>query len=173
MVYDDGVEFDRSTFNIVTTGEAFVRGVAGQCTIDDFPVPGEDARFVWNQSTQHLELVEVWQRPAIPAGIDLSAQWIGGLTYAWWRWEEELESLEIDFTIHNNVTDWSDANGLYLSLVQAKISDAGFYFGLQTDVSRPGIGQTGRKGVIFSRWETRDLADARLAPNGFAEVRRV
>ena len=29
VVYDDGVEFDRSMFDVVTTGEAFLRGAAG------------------------------------------------------------------------------------------------------------------------------------------------
>ncbi len=171
VVYDDGVEFDRSTFNVVTTGEAFLEGAAGQCTIDDFPVSGADARFVWNQSTQHLEMVEVWEPPPVQDRPDLaqtipSPQW---MTAAWWHWEEGQASLEIDFTIHTNVADWSDRNGLYLILAGgAKIGDTLFYFGLQTDVARPGVGRAG-KGVIFSRWETRDLSNARLAPNGFAE----
>ena len=59
VVYDDGVEFDRSTFDVVTTGEAFLRNAAGQCVVEDFPAPGEEARFIWNQATQHLELAEV------------------------------------------------------------------------------------------------------------------
>ena len=59
VVYDDGVEFDRTTFQVVTTGEGFLRGAEGECTIADFPAPNEWSRFVWTQSTQHLELVEV------------------------------------------------------------------------------------------------------------------
>ena len=114
VVYDDGIEFDRSTFSIVTTGEAFLEGAAGQCTIDDFPVSGADARFAWNQSTQHLELVEVWEsspaqdRPELARTIP-SPQ---GMAYAWWHWEEGQASLEVDFTIHTNVADWSDRQRL-------------------------------------------------------------
>jgi len=59
VVYDDGVEFDRSTFDVVTTGETFLRGAAGQCIVPDFPAPNENARFIWNQATQHMELAEV------------------------------------------------------------------------------------------------------------------
>ena len=57
VVYDNGVEFGRSTFTVATLGEAFVRGASGECTITDFPAPGEAATFAWNQATQHLELV--------------------------------------------------------------------------------------------------------------------
>ena len=179
VVYDDGVEFDRSTFNVVTTGEAFLEGVAGQCTIEDFSVSGEDARFVWNQSTQHLELAEVrnspfvspptaQERPDLYAFIEAPRH----ITQVDWHWEKNglhyHDSIEIDFTIHTNVPDWSDSNGLYLMLAHSRIAGTGFYFGLQTDVYRPGVGGIG-KGVIFSRWETRDLSNARLASNGFAQ----
>ena len=57
VVYDDGVEFARSTFTVATTGEPFVRGAEGACRVEDFPAPGETMRFVWNQHTQHLEMV--------------------------------------------------------------------------------------------------------------------
>ena len=59
VVYDNGQEFARSTFRVVTTGEEFLRGASGACEIPDFPAPGETARFKWNQSTQHLELDSV------------------------------------------------------------------------------------------------------------------
>ena len=175
VVYDDGVEFDRSTFNVVTTGEAFLRGATGQCTINNFPVSGADARFVWNQSTQHLELVEMWEPPPAQDRPDL-AQTIPspqGMAYARWYWEEGQASLEIDFTIHTNVANWSDRNGLYLSLANTGIGDNRFYFGLQTNMNRPNVEGPGvkkvGKGVIFSRWGTRDLSHARLAANGFAQ----
>ena len=59
VAYDDGVEFARTTFSVATLGEEFVVGAAGECTIEDFPAPGESATFKWNQSTQHLELVPI------------------------------------------------------------------------------------------------------------------
>ena len=62
IVYDDGVEFARSTFRVVTTGEAFRTDLEGECTIPHFPDPGDTARFVWNTGTQHLEMVSVRTR---------------------------------------------------------------------------------------------------------------
>ncbi len=62
VVYDDGVEFARSTFRVVTTGEAFRTDLEGECTIPHFPDPGDTARFVWNTGTQHLEMVSVRTR---------------------------------------------------------------------------------------------------------------
>ena len=59
VAYDDGVRFASATFTVVTTGEEFLSGVEAQCTIPDFPAPGEDAHFIWNESTQHLELATV------------------------------------------------------------------------------------------------------------------
>ena len=47
-VYDNGVRFFQSTFNVVRLGEAFVEGAAGECLIKDFPVPDADARFSWS-----------------------------------------------------------------------------------------------------------------------------
>ena len=80
------------------------------------------------------------------------------VTYIHWHWEPgqaHFRELTTDFTIHNDVGDWSDQHGLYLMLTNSTISDTLFYFGLQTDVQGRG------KGAIFSRWETRDLANAR------------
>lgn len=85
--------------------------------------------------------------------------------YIDWRWKSEQESFReivTDFTIHNDVDDWSGQHGYYLILLQNSISDVGFYFGLQTNVNDPSYGRRG-KGMIFSRWKTRDLANARIA----------
>ncbi len=88
-----------------------------------------------------------------------------------WYWEEGEENfreLIIDFTIHNdpgsrsdknNSGNWPDKHGLYLMLCNSTISDTMFYFGLQTDAGR---GERGKR-IIYSRWETRDLANARTA----------
>ena len=94
------------------------------------------------------------------------------MAYIWWEWErgrdssdnwiDEFEELVIDFTIHNNVELEGD-NGLYLMLAHSKISDAGFYFGLQTDVHAPEPPYGRGKGLLLSRWETRDLAHARFS----------
>ena len=90
----------------------------------------------------------------------------------WWHWPQGVDStgdelnefreLVMDITIHNDPGDFSDDHGLYLMLCHSSISDVEFYFGLQTDVYDPDRGGRG-KGLIFSRWKTRDLANARVA----------
>ncbi len=82
------------------------------------------------------------------------------MAYIWWDWkpdQDHFREMVTEFTIHNDVGDFSDRHGLYLILGQSSISDVGFYFGVQTDANRRG------KGLIFSRWQTRDLANARYA----------
>ena len=59
VAYDDGVEFARSTFEVVTFGTEFLRDASGECRVPDFPMPGETTTFGWNQGTQHLEAVMV------------------------------------------------------------------------------------------------------------------
>ena len=71
------------------------------------------------------------------------------------------------FTIHNDPGDFSDTHGLYLMLGSSTISETLFYFGLQTDVQGLDLLGTG-KGVIYSRWDTRDLSNARVPPDCFA-----
>ena len=63
VAYDAGVEFARSTFTVTTTGEEFLTGASAQVTVEDFPAPGESTTFVWNESTQHLEMVRIEQHP--------------------------------------------------------------------------------------------------------------
>lgn len=60
VAYDDGVEFARSTFTVGTTGEEFLTDVKHQTVVDGFPAPGERAVLEWNESTQHFEVVAVW-----------------------------------------------------------------------------------------------------------------
>ena len=62
VAYDNGVEFARNTFTVVTTGEEFLTGANGQCTIPNFPAPGETTQFAWTEATQHLEMVSVQTR---------------------------------------------------------------------------------------------------------------
>ena len=75
VAYDNGIEFDRSTFTVGTTGEDFLHGVAVDIDVPDFPTPGQTSRFVWNQSTQHLELAEVYpgEEEPIPPPVSTTA----------------------------------------------------------------------------------------------------
>ena len=62
VAYDNGMEFARSVFTVVTTGEEFVVGARARVRVPDFPSPGEITWFTWNQSTQHLEMAAVQTR---------------------------------------------------------------------------------------------------------------
>ena len=75
-----GSSLARSLFTVTTLGEAFITGIRGECTIDDFPSPGESALFAWNQATQGLVLVpEPFEFPlrALHAGVRLALnRWV-------------------------------------------------------------------------------------------------
>ena len=94
------------------------------------------------------------------------------MAYLWWEWgqdgdfagdgREGIRELTFDFTVHNDPGDFSDEYGLYLMLCYGDIANTGFYFGLQTNAfGHPD--EFSRKAFVFSRWETRDLANARVA----------
>ena len=94
------------------------------------------------------------------------------MAYLWWEWgrdrdfagdgREGIRELTFDFTVHNDPGDFSEEYGLYLMLCYGDIANTGFYFGLQTNAfGHPD--EFSRKALIFSRWETRDLAFARVA----------
>ena len=79
--------------------------------------------------------------------------------YMDWRWnhgQDGFREITMDITIHNDPGDWSNDHGYYLILLQNRISEVGFYFGLQTDANRRG------KALIFSRWGTRHLGYAKF-----------
>ena len=87
----------------------------------------------------------------------------------WWAWESESEGnrltfreLDLDFTIHKDIGNFSDLHGIYFMLCFSHISDVKFYFGLQTDAW---LG----KRAIFSRWGTLDLTNTRVAPGGWTQ----
>ena len=54
---DNGAEFARNTFTVVTLGTPFLTGASAQVSVQDFPQAGETTTFKWNQATQHLEAV--------------------------------------------------------------------------------------------------------------------
>ena len=61
VAYDNGKQFARSTFEVTTLGEEFVKNANARLRVPNFPSPGEEAWFEWNQATQHLELRESTQ----------------------------------------------------------------------------------------------------------------
>ena len=84
IAYDNDRQFAASTFTVATLGESFVEGAHAEVSISDFPAPGETARFVWQEATQHLELARVVPThvtpdppPLPPAGVS-HMYWING-----------------------------------------------------------------------------------------------
>ena len=104
VAYDNGVEFDRATFWVVTTGENFLRDAHGTCRIADFPSPGETATFTWTESTQHLELTELETTDGGPGGLtDKNSATVfdspnsSQAGSAWWTvWRDDCEDHEDD-----------------------------------------------------------------------------
>ncbi len=92
------------------------------------------------------------------------------MSYLFWYWREgyTFKELVVDFTVHNDV-DLAGDNGLYLMLGSAEISGVSFYFGLQTNVYSPEPPHWRGKGLLFSRWDTRDLFSRTLARAGRLE----
>jgi len=96
-----------------------------------------------------------------------------GVHYADYHFNSErFTRLKQRFTIHELPTLQNGNEydgGLYWNFYQGVINDnIGFYFGLQTLVYGDPDG-TLSKGVIFSRWETRDTSNYRLAQNGWGQ----
>ena len=65
--YDDEVQFASATFTVATFGEEFLKGATAEVYARAFPTPNENARFTWNESTQHLELADAGPRVRIPS----------------------------------------------------------------------------------------------------------
>ena len=74
VAYDNGVEFDRATFSVGSTGAAFLKGAVRWQLLGNFPEPGETTVLEWNESTQHFEIR--WVVDSLMAG---------GYDRAYWR----------------------------------------------------------------------------------------
>lgn len=78
---------------------------------------------------------------------------------------EHSNELIVDFTIHNNLNSSPPGKpGFYMMLGYSELREVPFYFGLQTNVY-----PRSEKGLIFSRWETRDLSNAKVADGGWSQ----
>ena len=63
----DGTVFGRATVRVTTLGaafrrdaeSAFIRGLAGECVVDDFPAPGEAVHLEWQEATQNFVITAV------------------------------------------------------------------------------------------------------------------
>ncbi len=55
----DGTELARTTVRVTTLGEEFVRDAVGECTVTDFPHPGETVTLTWQESSQNFVITDV------------------------------------------------------------------------------------------------------------------
>ena len=84
---------------------------------------------------------------------------------------EHSNELIVDFTIHKNLNSSPPGkSGFYMMLGFSKFRGTNFYFGVQTDVLNPNPPRPpSEKGLIFSRWKTRDLSNAKVADGGWSQ----
>ena len=98
---------------------------------------------------------------------------IGGIHYAWWDFEvPTFHKIKHRFTIHDEPTNMNgelNQDGLYYQFYQGIMNDTiGFYYGIQTKVTKPN--HSPQKGLIFSRWKTRDVDNYAVSEEGWGET---
>ena len=59
VAYVDDVELGRATVWVTTLGQEFLRDVEGECTVADFPMPGETVTLEWQQTSQNFVITDV------------------------------------------------------------------------------------------------------------------
>ena len=65
VAYVDDIEFSRATVTVTTLGAEFLRGVAGECVVEDFPLLGKTVTLAWQQNSQNFVITE----GSPPAGV--------------------------------------------------------------------------------------------------------
>ena len=58
VAWVDGMELGRATVRVTTLGVEFVRGVEGECVVDDFPSVGQRVLLEWQQTSQNFVIIE-------------------------------------------------------------------------------------------------------------------
>ena len=59
VAFVDGEELGRATVRVTTLGVEFVRDVEGECTVEDFPMPGETVTLEWQQNSQNFVITDM------------------------------------------------------------------------------------------------------------------
>ena len=63
VAYVDGVELGRATVRVTTVGagaeEEFLRGVEGECVVEDFPALGQRVLLEWQQNSQNFVITDI------------------------------------------------------------------------------------------------------------------
>ena len=79
VAWVDGVELGRAVVTVTTVGEGaeeeFLRGVEGECVVEDFPMLGETVRLEWQQNNQNFVITSGTR----PAGTNMAG--VAGVGY--------------------------------------------------------------------------------------------
>ena len=59
VAFVDDDELGRATVRVTTLGEEFVRDVAGECVVEDFPDIGQTVTLEWQQPSQNFVIIAV------------------------------------------------------------------------------------------------------------------
>ena len=59
VAYVDEEELGRATVRVTTLGVEFLRGVEGECVVEDFPRLGETVTLEWQQNSQNFVITDV------------------------------------------------------------------------------------------------------------------
>ena len=59
VAYVDDMELGRATVRVTTLGAEFLRGVEGECVVEDFPTVGETVTLAWQQHQQNFVVTAV------------------------------------------------------------------------------------------------------------------
>ena len=59
VAFVDGVELGRATVRVTTLGQEFLRGVEGECMVEDFPRLGQSVLLEWQQNSQNFVITDV------------------------------------------------------------------------------------------------------------------
>jgi hypothetical protein len=121
--------------------------------------------------TNFSEIVQVQAIEPINNNTPINDE-IGGIHYAYWDFPvQTFEEISHRFTIHEEPTDEMgnlSGDGLYYQFYQGILNDTiGFYYGIQTRLLKPGKGFD--KGIIFSRWKSRDPSNWSLSEDSWGE----
>ena len=59
VAFVDGEELGRAAVRVTTLGEEFLRGVEGECVVEDFPGLAQTVTLEWHQNSQNFVITAV------------------------------------------------------------------------------------------------------------------
>ena len=66
VAYVDNEELGRATVRVTTLGAEFLRGVEGECVVEDFPDMDQTVTLEWQQNSQNFVIIQLQQSDAVP-----------------------------------------------------------------------------------------------------------